>query len=134
MTAADETIQQRNQESCIQIHCACCKALLALHSHHSVATNLLHIRYSLRRHTLEPVCRTSLSNPWWGGGRGTSLASSCLLFPDIPVQAIVHTQKPVMRCIQLAHSGDGMLAHINEDSIPRSKALPVLAVKGAPHL
>lgn len=62
-----------------------------------------------------------------------SLAGPGLLFPNVPVQAIVHTQEPVMGCIQLAHSGDGMLAHVDENSIPGSKALSVLAIKGAPH-
>lgn len=50
------------------------------------------------------------------------------------MQAIVHTQEPVVRGIQLADSGDGVLTHVDEDSIPGSKALPVLAIEGAPHL
>lgn len=65
---------------------------------------------------------------------GWLLASACLLLSDVPVQTIVHAQKPVMRCIQLAHSRNGVLAHVDEHSVPRSQALPVLAIKGAPHL
>lgn len=45
------------------------------------------------------------------------LASTSLLLPDIPVQTIVHAQKPVMRGVQLAHSGYGVLAHVDQHSI-----------------
>lgn len=50
------------------------------------------------------------------------------------MKAIVHAEEPIMGRIQLAHSGDWVLTHVDQDSIPGSKPLTVLAIKGAPHL
>ena len=50
------------------------------------------------------------------------------------MQAIVHAEEPVMRRIQLADCGYGMLAHVDQHSVPRGEPLSVFAVKGAPHL
>ena len=50
------------------------------------------------------------------------------------MQPIVHAQEPVMRSIQLAYCGYGMLTHVDEDSVSWSQPLPIFAVKGAPHL
>ena len=66
--------------------------------------------------------------------RHVSLSCACLLLSDVPVQTVVHAEKPIMRCIQLAHSRYGVLAHVDQDCVPWGKPLPVFTVKGAPHL